>query len=89
MQQGGVGVARELPGQAVNAIEKGHEIRLRIRRGHCLDRVFQFDDRAQQIAFQRIFHKQILSFVCVVTMRFSSYLIRFPAGAGRWKEFSK
>ena len=72
MKQGRIGIARQLFGQFVQPVKQRHEIWLGIGGGHGLDRVFQLNQRIQQIAFQRIFHKQILSFARAMTSVFSA-----------------
>jgi hypothetical protein len=70
MEQRRVGVAGQLFGQFVKAVEERQEVRFGIRGGHRLDRVFQFDKRAEQIFFKGIFHRHSLSRPWAVTMCF-------------------
>jgi hypothetical protein len=70
MKQGGVGVARQLFGQFVEAAEERQQVWFGICSGHRLDRVFQFNERGQQIFFKGIFHGQILSCQFGLTMCF-------------------
>lgn len=73
MHQRWVRIARHLPRQFIQPVEKRQEVGLRIRSGHRLHRVFQFDQGLQQIVFQRIFHQQILSFRRAMTSVFDVY----------------
>jgi hypothetical protein len=72
MKQGRVGIARQLPGQFIQPVKERHQVWLGIGGGHGLNRVFQLNQRIQQICFQRIFHKQILSFARVMTSVFNA-----------------
>lgn len=71
MQQRRVRIARHLLRQFIQPVEKWHEIWFRIRARHRLHGVFQFNQRTQQILFQGIFHKQILSFESLMTSVFN------------------
>ena len=68
MEQGGVGVARQLAGQIVNVHEQGHEVRFGVGRGHGFDGAVQVHERVEQLFIQRMFHSQILSSLGGLTM---------------------
>ncbi len=52
MQQGRIGVARQLAGQFIQVIEDGHEAGLGIGGGHGPHGVIQFHQRGEQFFFE-------------------------------------
>lgn len=61
MEERGIGVARHLGGEVIQAREEGHEIGLGIGRRHGLDGIGQFGESGEQIFFERRVHSIIIA----------------------------
>lgn len=61
VEEGGIGMARHLGGDVIQAREEGHEVGLGIGRGHGFDGVGQFGEGGEQIFFERRVHRIIIA----------------------------
>ena len=72
MEERGIGLARHLGGEVVQAREEGHEIGFGTGRGHSLDGVSQFGEGGEQIFFERRVHRMIIAAIAGVVERATS-----------------